>query len=249
LLTTKQTDLSVVPARPATVGYLDRVLSTLTENLPEPEINEPEPQSERGRRTHASRREEAETRILSAGLRIVAERGLQDLTLAECGQAAGYSRGLAAHYFGSREELIGSIARHIVETYSANRRASAPTTTNEHRGFEGLLDRVRVYIQCCRDSPDDTRAFHSVLGAAFKQNPLSDAIAELNQNSIAIYAAMIRQGIDAGEIRADADPRLQASILLATLRGVVRQWLADPMVDLEMISKELVANLRRSLTR
>jgi hypothetical protein len=78
---------------------------------------------------------------------------------------------------------------------------------------------------------------------------LSEAIAELNSKSIAIYATLIRQGIEAGEIRADADPMLQASLLVATLRGVVRQWLVDPSVDLDLICKELIGNLRRSLAR
>jgi AcrR family transcriptional regulator len=225
-------------------------LSTSPENPPEPETADPGPNGEsRGRRTHASRREEAETRIVEAALKIVAERGLQDLTLAECGQAAGYSRGLAAHYFGSRDELIGSIARYIVALYSKSRRASGPASKGDRKGLDGLLDRVQFYIKHNRDKPNDTRAFHSVLGAAFKQSPLSEAIAELNSKSIAIYATLIRQGIEAGEIRADADPMLQASLLVATLRGVVRQWLVDPSVDLDLICKELIGNLRRSLAR
>ena len=47
-----------------------------------------------GRRTQAQRREEAARLILDAATRIVAEKGLDELTLAEAGAAAGYSRGL-----------------------------------------------------------------------------------------------------------------------------------------------------------
>jgi len=225
-------------------------LPTSPEDPPEPETTDSESQGEsRGRRTHASRREEAETRIVEAALKIVAERGLQDLTLAECGREAGYSRALAAHYFGSRDELIGSIARYIVAMYSKSRRTSGPSSMSDRKGLDGLLDRVQFYIKHNRDTPNDTRAFHSVLGAALKQTPLSEAIAELNRKSIAIYATLIRQGIEAGEIRADVDATLQASLLVATLRGVVRQWLVDPSVDLDLISKELIGNLRRSLAR
>ena len=52
-------------------------------------------------RTQSDRRDTAEARILDAALRIVAERGTDGMTLAEVGEAAGYSRGLPAHYFGS----------------------------------------------------------------------------------------------------------------------------------------------------
>ena len=63
------------------------------------------------RRTHAERREEAERSMLDAAVRIVAEHGLEYLTLAECGEAAGYSRGLAAHYFGSKDALIAALVQ------------------------------------------------------------------------------------------------------------------------------------------
>ena len=53
------------------------------------------------RRTHAQRREQAEQRLLEAALGIVAQRGSIRMTLAEIGEAAGYSRGLPAHRFGS----------------------------------------------------------------------------------------------------------------------------------------------------
>jgi AcrR family transcriptional regulator len=226
-------------------------LSTPPEDPPEPDVtSEPEsPGEPRARRTHSERREEAERRILSAAVKIVAERGLQDLTLAECGQAAGYSRGLAAHYFGSRDELIGSIARYIVGIYGRSMRAAGAGPSSGRKGLEDLLDRVQFYIKACHDTPHHTRAFHAVLGAAFKQAPLSDAVAELNRNSVAAYAASIRAGIASGEIRPDVNATVQASLLVATLRGVVRQWLLDSSVDLELITKELVSNLRRSLTR
>jgi AcrR family transcriptional regulator len=228
-------------------------LSTPPADPPQPETTEPESQGEpRGRRTHSERREEAETRILAAAVKIVTERGLQDVTLAECGQAAGYSRGLAAHYFGSRDELIGSIARYIVGRYSKSLRTTGPPSKQDRkdrRGLEGLLDRVHFYIKHNRDIPHDTRAFHVVLGAAFNPSPLSDAIAELNRKSVTAYAGFIREGIEAGEIRPDVDPMLQASLLLASIRGVVSQWLVDPTLDLDLASKEFINNLRRSLAR
>jgi AcrR family transcriptional regulator len=215
------------------------------------ESSEPVPPSEpRARRTHLERREEAERKIIAAALKIVGERGLQDITLAECGQAAGYSRGLAAHYFGSRDELIGAIARYIVALYSKSLRSSGSRAGSlKEGGLDDLLERVAFYITQSRNTPNHTRAFHAVLGAAYREAPLSAAVAEMNRKSIASYAAVIRSGMEAGEIRADVNPTVQASLIVATMRGVVYQWLVDPSVDLEKIRDELVASLRRSLAR
>lgn len=60
------------------------------------------------RRTQAERREEAEGKLLRAAIELLATRGYDGFTLAEVGKAAGYSRGLPAHYFGCKEELLAA---------------------------------------------------------------------------------------------------------------------------------------------
>ena len=68
-------------------------------------------------RTHAERRREAETKIVQAAFDIVARRGVDQLTLAEAGEEAGYSRALPAHYFETREALLAAVAQHAVNNY------------------------------------------------------------------------------------------------------------------------------------
>ena len=75
-------------------------------------------------RTHAGRRREAETRIVQAAFEIVAQRGVDQLTLAEVGEKAGYSRALPAHYFANREALLAAVAEHAVKNY--RKRLSEP---------------------------------------------------------------------------------------------------------------------------
>ena len=62
-------------------------------------------------RTHAERRREAESRILQAAFEIVSRRGVDQLTLAEAGEEAGYSRALPAHYFNSDLTRVRALAR------------------------------------------------------------------------------------------------------------------------------------------
>ena len=68
-------------------------------------------------RTHAERRREAETRIVQAAFEIVARRGVDQLTLTEAGEEAGYSRALPTHYFENREALLAAVAEHAVKNY------------------------------------------------------------------------------------------------------------------------------------
>ena len=196
------------------------------------------------RRSHSERREEAEQSMLDAAVRIVAERGLENLTLAECGEAAGYSRGLAAHYFGTKEELVTDIATHIVDNYSQRQRADRRTRV----GLAGLLESVDFYIESGRGNITTLRAFHAVLGSAVKQTPLSKAIAKLNRHSVESFARTLQSGIDRKEIRHDIETTAQATLILSALRGVMTQWLLDPkQVSLDSIKRELRTNLQRSL--
>jgi hypothetical protein len=58
----------------------------------------------------------------------------------------------------------------------------------------------------------------------------------------------IRQGIENGEIRADADPAAQAALLVGTLRGISLQRLIDPEhFDVASLRRELHDSLERSL--
>src|SRR5258706_15864354 len=93
------------------------------------------------RRSQAERRSEAELRLLHAALRIVAEQGLERFTLAEVGEAAGYSRGLPAHYFGSKEGLVGKLAAHIVGGFGRG----LVRAEKHEAGLERLLGTVSYY--------------------------------------------------------------------------------------------------------
>jgi AcrR family transcriptional regulator len=197
------------------------------------------------RRTHAERREEAEQSMVEAAVRIVAERGLEYLTLAECGEAAGYSRGLAAHYFGSKDALVTAIATRIVDDYTQRLRGNS----GGRRGLDGFLYSVGFYIDSGRNRVLQLRAFHAVLAASLAQPALSLGIAKLNRQSAEALAHGLRTCIKQGAVRKGIDPITQATLLLSALRGLMSQWLIDPEgVDLDAAKAELLDNLRRSLS-
>ena len=63
-------------------------------------------------RTQEVRRTEAEQRLVAAAAEMVGEVGPSRVTLANVGERAGYSRGLATHHFGSK----GALMQRLVET-------------------------------------------------------------------------------------------------------------------------------------
>jgi AcrR family transcriptional regulator len=199
---------------------------------------------ETSRPTQAARRETAERAILEAAKTIVAERGLDALTLNEAGEMAGYSRALPAHYFGTRSALLAALADYIMTTYVVRARA----TILPSEGLDRLCERVAFYIDDgCRE-PQNLRAFQAILGAGLTHPDLAPLVTRLNLESIDGLAALIKIARDKGEVKQDARPRAEASIILAAMRGVMFQWLIEPNhVSLSRVRDTLVSNIRKTL--
>jgi hypothetical protein len=115
-------------------------------------------------------------------------------------------------------------------------------------GLDRLCERVAFYIDDgCRD-PQSLRAFQAILGGGLTRSELAPLVKRLNAESIDGLATLIKRARDKGEIRADARPRAEASIILASMRGVMFQWLIDPdHVKLSRVRDTLVSSIRESL--
>jgi AcrR family transcriptional regulator len=209
-----------------------------------PEKSAPLATLEPSRQTQAERRETAERAILEAAKTIVAERGLDELTLNEAGETAGYSRALPAHYFGTKSALLAALADDIMAKYVV--RVREAVTPSE--GLDGLCERVAFYIDDGCRKPKSLRAFQAILGGGLTRPELSPLVKRLNAESIDGLATLIKRARDKGEIRADARPRAEASIILASMRGVMFQWLIDPNhVSLSRVRDTLISSIRTSL--
>jgi AcrR family transcriptional regulator len=195
-------------------------------------------------RTHAERRREAETRIVQAAFDIVARRGVDQLTLAEAGEEAGYSRALPAHYFASREALLAAVAEHAVKNY--RRRLSERNVSTED-GVVSLLATIAFYLDDSRGWPKKLRAFHEVINAGLRWPAIAEVVARLDQEWIDRVSAQIRTAQLRGDIRPDIDPVAEAVAICGAMRGIMSQWLIAPdNIDLDAVRDAYLAGLRRS---
>jgi AcrR family transcriptional regulator len=196
------------------------------------------------RRSQTERRDEAEQRLFSAAVALIAERGLERLTLAEVGEAAGYSRGLPAHYFGSKAGLIVTLAERLVEDFGR----ALDRVEHHDLGLARLLGTVRFYLNSAMREPVGARALYVLLSEAVSNPLIRDQIARLNARSARAFEVNLVAAIQAGEVRSGIDPAAQANLILAALRGAVSLWLLAPDgVDLPQVRDALIASLERSL--
>lgn len=196
------------------------------------------------RQTQAERRETAERAILEAATQIVAEKGLEELSMNEVGEAAGYSRALPGHYFGSKSALIHALTDHILAGYAERMRSGSTPS----QGLELLLDVVRFCIDDAVENPVAVRAYQTILVSGLSRPELKPMVDRMTMQSINDIAGLIMQARELGDVRADVEPLAEASIIISAIRGVLFQWLINPdHISLSRMRETLVTNVRNTL--
>jgi AcrR family transcriptional regulator len=189
------------------------------------------------RRTQEQRRAETERRVLDAAMALIARSGSRAVTLAEVGEAAGYSRGIVYHHFGSRERLLEAVLDQA-------QRFDVP----EYQG-DGLAHLVRIieaYLRHVVRQTPSARAFLQLWGEAIAADPLlAPLFARRDADFRQLLADVVRQGVADGSIRPDANPAAAAVLVVALVRGTGLQLIAQPPVrNVPVLIREAMRSVR-----
>ncbi len=199
------------------------------------------------RRSQPERRAEAEQRLLLAACKIVARKGVVGMTLADVGELAGYSRGLAAHHFGNKAGLLRALAAHINGNFMAEIHAAPP----RNPGFDSVLGFVSVYLSRTDSNWTNTRALILLMAEAMVENSETHTgLAEYNQTVIHYLATHLQTGIANGEVRTDLQPDISAVLIIGALRGVMLQHLLHGAhIDLPAVRDQLLDFMHHAVAR
>ena len=199
-----------------------------------PPVSTPAP----ARRRQADRRSEAEQRLITAAAELIAESGPASVTLAKVGERAGYSRGLAAHHFGSKAALMERVASDVSRSFSdAFSDALEGTTTL----LDELLALVATYLEIIADPPAANRARLVLIAdaVAHRDAEAREIVSAADIEFRAALARRLRSGSERNELPADLDPDAFATLLVGLLRGVTFETMLDPSIDLAAIHAEV----------
>ncbi len=179
----------------------------------------------RPRRTQAERRAESERQILQAAAILFGRQGYTATTLEQIGREAGYSSALVSLRFGSKEGIVEAIVARL------QTRAGDEVFEPEN-GVAGLAGLNRIftgYSELLRDAEHWMRALFMLMADSLGPlNAKIDLFRAGNDRFAAAIEQAVREGRDAGEIRADVDPAETAFQVLAAVRGATLLWLLDP---------------------
>ena len=201
----------------------------------------------RPRRSQAQRTALSEDRLLGAALQLISERGYDRTTLQAIGDAAGYSRGLVSHRFGSKEGLLWALLERMFGHWGADSLRPAVGTQVGIAALHAAVEAMRTSMHA---APDRLRAFYALLFESLGPLPvLRPKVAEFHRRQRAAVAEWIAAGVRAGTVRPDVDAATQAALFMSAIRGAAYQWLIDPSVDIDAIYDEIKATATRNLQR
>lgn len=186
-------------------------------------------------KTQIQRREEAVRKILDAAIELIAQRGVQDVTMAEIGIHAGYSRGLPHQHFGSKENLINAVLHSIVEKFNQRRKNQKPVAD----GVESIKALFSTYLERDTASWQASKAFIFLISdASLAESPHRDFINKLNKKNVDFIVQHLSIA-RAGESASEASNHALAVILMSTMRGLALQALTDSEINFKEIIRAL----------
>jgi AcrR family transcriptional regulator len=158
------------------------------------------------------------TLIADALLRVAAERGLEAVSLRHVAAEAGVSSGMVQHYFRTKDEMMLFALAVVGENVEARLAAGPPPESLS----PGAL--VRALLVELLPLDEQRRAEGRVALAFLAYAAVRPAVATALRKDTALLrefvADRIRAAQAAGEARADLDPALAASALLALVEGL-----------------------------
>ena len=177
------------------------------------------------RLSQADRSALSERRTLEAAVALMGERGYEKTTLAAIGEAAGYSRGLATHLFGSKPDLFAQVIRWISEKL----RREVEPALRDRGGIDALIAFGDAHWRFGEKNPGMTRALYVLwFQSLIADSPMRDAAIEDLLGHRDRIRRILEQGIAAGTVRADVDANAEAIQFCGALFGLGLQWLIDP---------------------
>jgi AcrR family transcriptional regulator len=198
------------------------------------------------RRTQEERRGEAERKLITAAAELVGEVGPSRVTLANVGERAGYSRGLATHHFGSK----GALMQRLVETVTHQfREAMFDQSGSDALGELSTL--IGIYFAVLSNPRPVNRA-RLVLWAEAVTNSSEEirpAMVAADREFREEIEKRLQSAVAAGQVPASVNAHGLATVIIAMLRGVALQALIDEHVDLAAARSEIEQLLTTRLTQ
>ena len=185
-------------------------------------------------------------RLIEAATRLFAQRGYRDASVQAIGEAAGISRGSIFWHFGSKEGLLWAVVQRAFTRWEAE---TLVPEVGDARGEEAIGRALRAHRRFLADEGGTLRLLFVLMFEALGPRPeLAGEFARLHRDLRVLATPWLEEAVADGDFRDDVDPESIVTLIIATLGGIVYQYLLDAEgVDLDRCYADLERVLERGL--
>ena len=168
---------------------------------------------------------------------LIAQHGLEGLTMRAVAAEAGLSYGSLFHYFGSKDELLMHAVRH--STTLQSKRINA--YTSQYSGLKALEHLLCDDAIINESTRDDWIVWLTFLYKAALQASFATAYAEMIDGWQGRIARLLEDAKQAGEVREELDVEFEATAIWAYSAGVGQLGVLHPNLLPVKVQKQLIS--------
>lgn len=158
--------------------------------------------------------------LVQATARLITAHGLHGFTIDQVAEASGYSRGLVAARFGSKDGLCAAVFTRLEEEWVETQER---ITTSTAAGLDRLIAAVEALAG--HSALDPLTLWAVVLGGPSGDPLVRARVAALTEHIERGLATFVRHGQDDGTVGSQVDAELEASNVFALLLRTAHQHL------------------------
>lgn len=181
---------------------------------------------------NSSRGSRQQAYLLGVVYDLISENGIDAVTMRQISEASGVSTGTINYHFNNKENLIISA---MEEAYQL------PDDWEDYRGSPAAQLRRLALFYAVR--PRDNRWWRfwiNYLAASTRDDKLQRHQKRRFERQLDFWARLIEEGIAAGEMRADLEPRTAARDLLINVHGLLTLQLVKPDSEMRGLAMERI---------
>ena len=195
-------------------------------------------------------RKSKKNRIIEAAADIFAQRGYAGASVADIAVKAAIGKGTVYEYFSSKEDLFFAVFEWY--TQRSSRQASVSISALGGSAADRLLtisDAITGQWDEIKDAFTLTMEFWAASASSQMRDRFKAAFRDLYQEFRQLISALIQEGIDHGEFRADIRPELVAKALVGTWDALFLQAWFEENFDPVAVAREFSGIIIKGLSK
>ena len=186
-----------------------------------------------------SQPEEKQKNIIDAALATFGRMGYKKASMNDIATAAGISKGLVFHYFGSKKALYLYLAEISGTIFLCE------TKSRFDKNISDFFDRIKLATEIKMSVMKKYPALLLFLGSMYYETDeeVADSIKEILAQSEEIRSGLAFDGMDASKFKEGIDPQLVVNILVRFSEGYVSNSPDMAALDIEKLLSEFEACL------